>query len=224
VNVDPESTRWFAEWEEVFGLGSPARGRPYVSSGFLAFSVDQWPDLLPRWWEACERIRTRPTTFYGAEDSPTAQSDQDALNAVLMTASPAPDLFLLPEEALPTMEQFRRQVSVEDDRRLACVIRGLPVTLLHPSVKVKPFETSRWIDQGRSPYPRLLRRLLVSTDVRLRPARDVLPFWLRPDLRGALLARGLYLVNASLDPIRLLLYRLGVGAALRRARATLGAR
>lgn len=219
VNVDPESTRWFAEWKELFGLETPPRRQPYVSSGFLAFSVDQWPDLLPRWWAACQRIRSRPTTFYGAADSPTAQSDQDALNAVLMSSSQSPNLFLLPEEALPTMEQFRREVRVADDRRLACFIHGKPVTLIHPSVKVKPFETSRWIDQGRSPYPRLLRRLLVGSDARVRAAEADVPLWLRPGLRGALLARLLYVVNAVVDPIRLTLYRLGIGAALRGAQA-----
>jgi len=224
VNPDPESTRWFAEWEGLFGLGTPPRRQPYVSSGFIAFSVDHWPDLLARWWEACQRIRSRPTTFYGAADSPTAQSDQDALNAVLMSSNRPTNLFFLPEEALPTMEQFRREVRIADDRRLACSIRGRPVTLLHPSVKVKPFETSRWIDQGRSPYPRLLRRLLVGSDVRVQAAPGDLPLWLRPDLRGALLARLLYLVNAVVDPIRLTLYRLGIGAALRGARAAVSRR
>jgi hypothetical protein len=224
VNVDPESNRWFAEWEELFGLAAPPRRQPYVSSGFLAFSVDHWPDLLPRWWAACQRIRSLPTTFYGAADSPTAQSDQDALNAVLMSSSPSPDLFLLPAQALPTMEQFRREVRVVDDHRLACSIRGKRVTLIHPSVKVKPFETSRWIDQGRSPYPRLLRRLLASPDIRVRATPTGLPLWLRPGLRGALLARLLYVVNAVLDPIRLILYHLGVGAALRSARAVVSRR
>ena len=224
VNPDPESTRWFAEWEELFGLGAPPRRQPYVSSGFMAFSVEHWPDLLPRWWEACQRIRSRPTTFYDAPDSPTAQSDQDALNAVLMSSNRSPSLYLLPEEALPTMEQFRREVRVTDERRLACFIRGRPVTLIHPSVKVKPFETSRWIDQGRSPYPRLLRRLLVSIDIRVRVTPAGVPLWLRPGRRGALLASLLYLVNALLDPLRLTLYRLGIGAALRAARAAVSRR
>ena len=219
INLDPESTRWFAEWEDVFALGRAPRRQPYVSSGFMAFSVDHWPELLPRWWDACQRIRSRPTRFYGEPDSPTAQSDQDALNAVLMSAESSPRLHLLPDEALPTMDQFRRDVRVLDPRMLSCSIEGRPVTLLHPSVKVKPFETDRWIDQGRSPYPRLLRRLIVGSDVRVRVPGDELPLWLRSGRRGALMYHVLFLVNAAIDPIRLALYRLGVGSALRRARA-----
>lgn len=221
VNLDPEATRWFAEWEELFALGTAPRRQPYVSSGFMAFSVDHFPDLLPRWWAACQRIRSRPTVFYGAPDSPTAQSDQDALNAVLMGAATEPRFHLLPEEALPTMDQFRRAVRVIDPRALSCSIDGRPVSLLHPSVKVKPFESDRWMDQGRSPYPRLLRRLIVSPDVAVRVPPGELPLWLRPGRRGAILYSVLSLVNAALDPIRLALFRLGIGSALRRARGRL---
>lgn len=219
INADPESTRWFAEWEELFSLTGPPRKQPYMSSGFIAFSVDHWPKLLVQWWELCQGIRSLPTAFYGEPDSPTAQADQDALNALLMSAVPEASLFVLPEEALPTMEQFRRRVRVVDERSLSCSFDGRPVTLLHPSVTTKPFETDRWLDQGQSPYPRLLRRLIVGSDVRIRASPRDLPRWLRPGAQGALLARLLFLANAGLDPVRYALYRLGVGSMLRRARA-----
>jgi hypothetical protein len=221
INADPESTRWFSEWEDLFALAGPPRKQPYMSSGFVAFSVDRWPTLLARWWELCQGIRSLPTAFYGQPDTPTAQADQDALNAILMTAVPQANLFVLPEEALPTMEQFRRRVRLVEARTLRCSIDGKPVTFLHPSVKVKPFESDRWLDQGQSPYPRLLRRLIVGSDVRLRPSPGDLPRWLRPGRQGALRAFLLYLVNAGIDPVRVALYRLGVGARLRRARAAI---
>ncbi len=59
VCADPDSERWFAEWEQLFELPRPPRRQTYVSSGFLAFSVEHWPNLLSRWWESCQLIEAR---------------------------------------------------------------------------------------------------------------------------------------------------------------------
>jgi hypothetical protein len=210
VYAYPEARRWFAEWEGLFRLSAPPRHQPYVLSGFVAFSVEHWPDLLGRWWESCQRIRSNSTTFYGAPDNPTAQADQDALNAILMSEVPREGLFVLPDEALPSMEQHRRRVQVLDTGTLSCTLDGRPVTFVHPSVKVKPFERQWWTDQGRSPYPIFLRRLLAGPDVRVRVLESDVPIWLQSGRRGALASRLLRVVNARLDPVRLALHRLGV--------------
>ncbi len=219
VYAYPEARRWFAEWEELFRLSAPPRRQPYVLSGFVAFSVERWPDLLRRWWESCQRIRSDPTTFYGAPDGPTAQADQDALNALLMSEVPREGLFVLREEALPSMEQLRRRVRLLEAGTLSCSLDGRPVTFVHPSVKVKPFERQWWTDQGRSPYPMFLRRLLAGPDVRVRVSEGDVPIWLQAGRRGALASRLLRLVNSGLDPVRLALHRLGVRSLVRAALA-----
>ncbi len=69
--ADPESGRWFAEWEQLFELPCRPRRQTYVNAGFLAFSVEHWPILLPRWWDLCQRIWSYPTIYEGAiRDSP----------------------------------------------------------------------------------------------------------------------------------------------------------
>lgn len=192
---DPESDRWFADWEQIFGCRAPPRRQTYVSSGFVAFSTEYWPDLLPRWWDSCQRIRSYPTAFYGAPDSPTAQADQDALNAILMGELPEEVLAVQPREVQPSMEQLRWHVRVLNVDMLSCSMRNRAVTLIHPGVMTKPFETQWWLDQGQSPYPVLLRRLLVKQDIRIRVDRESVPIWLQSGWLGSVMVRTLRLVN-----------------------------
>lgn len=192
---DPESERWFAEWEQVFGLSGVPRHQTYVSSGFVAFSVEHWPDLLSCWWRSCERIRSYPTAFYGAPDSPTAQADQDALNALLMSGWPEEALAIQSQETQPSMEQLRWHVQTLDVDTLSCTLHERPVILVHPGVKIKPFERQWWTRQGRNPYPVLLRRLLVGQDTRVRVTRDDVPLWIRSGRLGEVLTHSLYMIN-----------------------------
>ena len=80
---DPENNRWFREWHQLFSLSSEPRHQTYVNAGFLAFSTRYWPNLPERWWQSCERILIHPTVAEGVIDGPSAQADQDALNALL---------------------------------------------------------------------------------------------------------------------------------------------
>ncbi len=195
VCADPEPERWFAEWEQIFALPCRPRHQTYVNSGFVVFSVDHYPNLLPRWWEYCQRIRSYPTTFHGAPDSPTAQADQDALNAILMSELPEETLAIQPQETQPSMEQLRWDTQLLDANSLSCLLYGQPVTIVHPTVPTKPFERQWWFDQAGSPYPALLRRLLVNGDVRMRLDHDEVPVWLRPNRLGAAVMYALYLIN-----------------------------
>jgi hypothetical protein len=195
VCADPDSERWFAEWEQLFELRCPPRHQRYVSSGFVVFSVEHWPDLLPRWWNSCQRIRSCPTSFYEEPDSPTACADQDALNAILMSEWPEEALAIQPRETQPSMEELSWRVRLFDLDTLSCSLHDRPVTLIHPAVKTKPFQRQWWMDQGQSIYPALLRRLLVGGDVRVQVARDDVPIWLQSGLCGGLVTRVLYMVN-----------------------------
>ena len=78
--------RRFDEWSEIFGLAAPLRSEIYLNSGFVAVSVDHWPALFRRWWEACEQIEIHLES--GGDPELVDQPDQDALNAILRARSP----------------------------------------------------------------------------------------------------------------------------------------
>lgn len=201
--ADMEPKRWFAEWEQVFKLPGRPRRQTYVNAGFLAFSVEHWPDLLPRWWDSCQLIWSRPTIYEDAVwEDPTSQADQDALNAILMSDVPPGSLTVLPPEVQPDVEQLRYLVELIDVNRLSCSLHGKPVTLVHLTGKMKPWERQGWYWQGRHPYPTLLRRLVIRQDVRIRISHVDIPIlWLRPGWLGAVAMGGLSLAN-SLTRIR----------------------
>lgn len=201
--ADPESGRWFAEWERIFGLPGQPRRQPYVNAGFVAFSVEHWPHLLRRWWDSCQRIRTHPTIYEGAVwEGPTSQADQDGLNAILMSEVPAESLYVLPAETQPIMEMLSGQVELPDGGGLSCSLRGRPVTLVHVTGKTKPWEIKGWSWLGRHPYPTLLRRLLVRRDARIRVSRSNVPIWFWPGKTGEATMRVLSVVNRISARIR----------------------
>jgi len=196
--ADMEPERWFVEWEQIFELPCRPRRQTYVNAGFLAFSVEHWPDLLPRWWDSCRLIWSRPTIYEDAVwEDPTSQADQDALNALLMSEVPAESLSVLPRETQPDVEQLRYLVELVDVDQLSCLLHGKPVTLVHLTGKTKPWERRGWNWQGRHPYPTLLRRLVVGRDVRIRVSRNDIPvLWLRSGRLGAVGKRSLSLANS----------------------------
>ena len=130
---------WFVEWEQIFRLPCRPRRQAYVNAGFLAFSVEHWPDLLPRWWDSCRLVWSHPTIYEDAVwEDPTSQADQDALNALLMSEVPAESLSVLSRETQPDTEQLRYLVELVD--QLSCSLHGKPVTLVHLTGKTKPWE------------------------------------------------------------------------------------
>lgn len=194
VFPDPEEKRWFAEWEDVFALSGPPRKQVYVNSGFVVFSAAHWPRLLERWWHACERIFPHPTIREGAaRDHPTSQSDQDALNALLMSEVPRDALALQASNREVFRWDFER-VRVHDAAALVCEFDGTRVAVLHAVAGPKPWQRAAGGEATpRNAYVRLLRRLLVGDDVAVRVPPSSVPSWLRRGLAGraALAGRGL---------------------------------
>ena len=190
---DPESERWFAEWREVFALAAIPRHQTYVCSGVVAFSTLHWPQLLPRWWSACALTSGHATLHEGAADGPTAQGDQDALNALLMSEFPVEAVALLPAEQQAFKWEFG-DVELLDRQTLRCRFRGQQPAILHASFPPKP-----WQRHGvrRTVYLEFLRRLLTSPDVALPLPPAMLPPWLRQDRRGDLLCHMLSVMNSS---------------------------
>jgi glycosyltransferase involved in cell wall biosynthesis len=195
--ADPESERWFAEWERIFDLPCRPRRQTYINAGFLAFSVEHWPHLLPRWWSLCQRISSHPTIYEGAVwESPTSQADQDVLNAILMSEVPAECITVLPQETQPTVtETLEGEVELLDLEELSCSLRGRPVTLVHITGKTKPWELRGWSWIGRHLYPTFLRRLLIGEGVRIQVSHSDVPVWFRRGNIGRLTMQALSSVN-----------------------------
>lgn len=194
--ADPVRDYWFAEWEEVFALKAPPRRQTYVSSHLVAFSTEHWPGLLERWWDACAHVVDYPSRAEGGAGAAIA-SDQDALNALLMSEYPSRAVEILPPEERPVANEMR-WVRVRDQRRLKCTFAGRQVAILHFDGRPKPWERgARWTVR-RDAYVRLLRRLLHDSDVRLRwPEGQWLPPWLQASRWSRLLLRALDVVNTA---------------------------
>jgi hypothetical protein len=196
---DPDYDTWWAEWQEIFDLPCAPRKQTYVCCGFVAFSTTFWPELLERWWKACERIRERPTYQEGAKPllSPTGQGDQDALNAVLMSVIPADALSLLPSNEKLTQFQSPHVGSI-NERTLACQYQGKQPLILHASLQPKPWQW--WgVSLGGQirgyVYLRFLRRLLTASDVALKVPTPMLKIWLRQGIASDLAVYGLAFAN-----------------------------
>jgi hypothetical protein len=175
---DHASTRqkWFAEWEETFGLAGPPRRQTYFNAGFVAFSVERWPRLIERWWETCSRLTQDWPPWADA-------GDQDALNGILMSELPPGAVEALAEEEGPLLEPMDG-VEVHDERRLSASLHGRPTLVLHYVLQPKAWDRRGWMRVRADPYTRLLVRSLWGDDVPLRIPPTSVPRWLRPDRAG----------------------------------------
>jgi hypothetical protein len=206
--------RWFAEWSELFGLRAPLRHGMYVNAGALAVSMEQMPDLLPRWAEMCELVADRPMLWEapsGASD-PLWLADQDPLNALLLSEVPADAVVRhgLPGMVLGTAHLA--ETRVEDLATLRCTWRGQPVTLLHAVGRLKPWQPRARREYRRTAYSTCLRRVLAGPDVTLRVPPARLPSWLRPGWRSAATASALHAYDVVARRSRPLRRRLGLSS------------
>jgi Glycosyl transferase family 8 len=206
---DPETSRWFAEWESIFELAAVPRKDIYVNAGLLCFSRARYPELLEQWWEACQKTLANPTIAEGAT-GPTSQADQDALNAVLMSRYPAGVTSLRPADEAPQAEDLRRGVVVVDERTLACQYRGQPTLVLHAAGNPKPWRTSAGM--RRTAFVRLLRRLLTQSDVAIRPPKTMIPIWLQEGVLPDVVLSGLHWRTRGHNLVRRVVGRaIGIG-------------
>jgi hypothetical protein len=204
---DPHADRWFAEWEGPLALPGPPRRQPYVNAGFVALSAERQPELLARWRDACGRLPARREDGDEWAD-PFRDRDQDALNAVLMSAYPRGALEVRPAREAPVMEELRR-TRLEDPASLRATLRGAPVAILHAAGPRKPFRAARieW-----TAYARAMPRVLLAPDVPVRVERGEVPPWLRGSASAAALGRALGIAN---DLGRAALERLPSGLSAR---------
>ena len=190
--------RWFVEWESLLQLSSSLRHQRYINSGFVAFSTAHWPNLLHRWWSACQLIPPSRTFGYNdLNDDPLLWGDQDALNAILMSEFPEDALAIFPMEEGPTSSAMRKAGEVIDTQSLACTYQGHRVMLFQSTSSPKPWEFTGWKRVWKNPYVILLSRVLSGTDVALKIPKMDLPIWLRSGRRSNLVLDILGFFNST---------------------------
>jgi hypothetical protein len=180
--ADPESNRWFSEWEAIFSLSSPPRRSTYFCSGLLVFCPAKLPELISQWSERCQSISSHPTVAEGAE-GPTAQADQDALNAIMMSEYPPGTVYYEDIDRFPAaveLRRLRRRVAITDRRTLRCSFDGKSCLALHSASAPKPWATPRGIRTNA--YVKLLSDMLTDPGSAVRVPEEDLPFWLRKGL------------------------------------------
>lgn len=181
VYPNPIDDRWFAEWQHIFGLSAEPRRQTYICSGLVVFSTEHWPALLGEWWNACRAIASDPTYQEGADwDHPTAQADQDALNAVLMTKYPSDRITIESADGHVARSDFHL-VKIANRRMLDCRFRGRRPEILHAVLTPKP-----WQPDGltRNVYDLFLRRLLSEPDNYIKVPPEMLHPLLMAGWRG----------------------------------------
>ena len=181
---DPESDRWFADWQGIFGLTSPPRSETYICAGVVVFSPAQLPDLIAKWWARCQLIADQPTVAEGAE-GPTSQADQDALNAILMSEYPAGTVYCEDIDRFPAaaeLAKLRDTVTLVDRSKLTCTFRGKSCIALHSAGAPKPWRTHHGI--RRNAYVVLLSDMLTRPGLAVTVPQGEVPFWLGKEPMG----------------------------------------
>ena len=192
VFSQPDSTRWFAEWEQLFSLQQPLRRGPYVNGGCVALSTGRWRGFLSRWYEVGESVaaaRASRSFLLRQQEvvsDPVGYNEQDTLNALLMSEVPESALRVWAHDLTPFWEE-RHDVRIIDSRSLRCDARGQALLFLHSTGQPKPWQPRGWLKLRFRAFNRLLTRVLVGEDAPLRLRPEQIPPWLQPGLRGRLL-------------------------------------
>jgi hypothetical protein len=175
------SQRWSQEWGGVLGLRAPLRRQPYVNSGFIAVSMNHWPNFLSRFAELLQSVPA-DAVFVGG---PFWERDQDALNAFLMSEIPPDAVKILPAAHVVYPDELTN-TTITDAERLLCIRNGEQPIILHYAMAPKAWDRRAWIRVRRDAYVRLFSRVVCGGDVPLRMDPGELPVWLRPNAGGSI--------------------------------------
>lgn len=176
VAFENDRDRFVPEWGELLDLG-PLRRQPYVSSALVILGSRVGREVLELLDDRQRRVDVE-LGFFGRNVSgyPFTFPEQDVLNAILSTTVDRERVAIL-DHRLTATPPFRG-LRIEDAETLRCAYRDgeAPYVLHH-------FARKPWLVAMRSNvYSRLLTRLVLSPDVRLRLDPADLPLRLR---RGA---------------------------------------
>jgi hypothetical protein len=182
IAVENDTDRFVPDWGELLGLG-PVRRQPYVSSGLVFLGSPLGTQVLSLMGERQDRVDF-DRSFWRGNDPGYAflYGDQDVLNAILASRVEGRLLEALENRLVPN-PPFGG-VTIQDSRTLRCAHHdGTRLYALHN------FYRKPWLVRTRSnPYSRLMTRVLLEPDVRIRLDRSELPLRLR-DGSAATLAR-----------------------------------
>jgi hypothetical protein len=197
-DIEDQRGRFIPEWQEAFGLRKPLRrGQDYLNAGFICFSTDHHPELLGRYFELCKGIPSGTTmTAGGHYYQPYWGGDQDAINALLMSEVDGDAVVGLPEAEGPSADLLG-EVRVEDERALACTLRGHRTYLMHYWGGPKPWQRQAWMRVQRDAFMRLMPRILFEHDVAIRLHPRELPVWARRGAAASAALTGLGAMNAG---------------------------
>lgn len=176
VVFENDRDRFVPEWGELLELG-PIRRRRYVSSGLVLLGGEAGAEVLELLHDRQRHVDIEAGYFgRNVPGYPFIFPEQDVLNAILCTRV-GPDRVLTLAHRLTATPPFRG-LGLEDPRSLRCAYAdGTSPYVLHHYAR-KP-----WLTPMRSSvYSRLLTRLVLGEDVRVRLSPDELPLRLR---RGA---------------------------------------
>ena len=189
---DPDPTRWFGEWEEMFSLRAPLRRGVYANGGCVALSTDRWHEFLVRWFElgqsVAEARAKRPFVMLRQDfvSDPVGLNEQDTLNALLMSEVPEGSISLWEHDLTPHWVE-RDEVRVVDSRTLRCDMKGQAPLFLHCTGQPKPWQPRGWLVRRFGAFNSLLTRVLTGEDVRLRLPPEQIPPWLRSGARARMI-------------------------------------
>jgi hypothetical protein len=192
VFEQPDPTRWFAEWQDLFSLGQPLRPGKYVNGACVVLSTTRWRGFLERWHDLGEVVAGaragKPFVLRPDEvvSDPVGYNEQDTLNALLMSEVPESAVSLWSHELTPWWDD-RNKVRLVDSHSLRCEMDGRSPFFLHSTGVPKPWQRGGWLRSRYLAFNRLLTRSLVGEDVPLRLRADEIPRWLRPSIGGRLL-------------------------------------
>jgi hypothetical protein len=184
--------RYFPEWGDLLGTGVPRR-QPYVSSSLVILGNGPGRQVVRLMHEMQTRIDVQGSPFAArvpdraffrgdyaapAASHPFFYPEQDVLNAILATEVDPRCVEVLDRrsEADPPFAGLR----VVDEHTLRCAYRdGTQPYVLHH------FALKPWLERTfHSPYARLLRRLLIFSDVPVRIPEGEVPLRLRTGARA----------------------------------------
>jgi hypothetical protein len=178
VAIENDSDRFVPEWGELLDLGE-VRRQPYVSSGLVAVGQPLGEQIL-RLMDELQATVDFDNTFWrtNVADYPFLYGDQDVFNAILASRVERELLVALPNRLAPNPPFKGLRVIDEQTLRVTHRDGTEPLAIHH-------FTTKPWLEPTHhGVYSRLLRRLLIGTDVPITVDEVDLPLRLRSGLRA----------------------------------------
>jgi lipopolysaccharide biosynthesis glycosyltransferase len=174
VAFENDIDRFVPEWGELLELGE-LRRQPYLCSAFVAMGLNPGEEILRLMEGRQSRVEFERSFWERNEsDYPFLYADQDVLNA-LLAARLEPDQVAALHHRLAATPPFKGLIVVDESNLRCAYDDGTEPYLVHHILPTKP-----WLEPTHHGiYSRLLRRLLIGTDLAVRIPPERLPLRFR---------------------------------------------